>query len=240
VIFSDGCNNTSAVIDPETFAARMGARTVPVHTVGAGSETVATNLRALSVSSLGCPQTTGAFHRLAIQPVVEAIGLQGQTVRLTCRFGDTELPAQTRTISQPQARETFEFVHVPLDTGFRRLTVKAEVVGQAPRGLAGTFAADQLVHVVDRELRVLYVEGKFRYETKAIAHALASLERISLHRRVILQPLRPGQTPPLGETIEDWLRYHAILLGDAPAWQFTPANTRSSSGSSASMARVCA
>ena len=221
VLLSDGCNNTSAVIGPEKFAARMATRDVPVHTVGVGSEKVTSKMHALTVRTPGAARTVNAFSRMSIKPVIDAIGLPGRTVKVTCRFGDTLVDTMTRKINTPRSAETFEFTHVPLDAGFHRLTISAELLGEPAAGLVGKPIADMLVQVTDREIRLLYVEGKFRYETKYIARALGSYERIALDRRILLQPLRPGNDPSLGEKLEDWLRYHAIIFGDVPASQFT-------------------
>jgi uncharacterized membrane protein len=221
VLLTDGCNNTVTEISPHAFAARMGAREVPVYTVGVGSEKVIASSRALSVQAVGAADTVGAFRRMSIRPVVEAVGLAGRTVKVTCTFGEVNIGSQTRKIDAADARLEFDFTYVPLDAGFHRLRVSAEVVGKKPRGLAGAPEGEKLVQVTDREIRLLYVEGKFRYETKYIARALGSAERFALDRRVLLQPIRADKSPPLGETLDDWLRYHAIIFGDLSADQFT-------------------
>ena len=87
--------------------------------------------------------------------------------------------------------------------------------------LGGQPVADMLVQVTDREIRVLYIEGTFRYETKYITQALGSSERITLHRWILHQPLRRGRGDSPGEDIANWLGYHAILLGDVSAERFT-------------------
>jgi uncharacterized membrane protein len=90
--------------------------------------------------------------------------------------------------------------------------------------LAGSPSADQLVQVVDRDIRVLYVEGKFRYETRFIAAAIGTYDRVSLHRHVLLQPLRARTA--LGNELDDWMRYHAIIFGDVAPDAFPPEQLR--------------
>ncbi|MCD4824111.1 MAG: glutamine amidotransferase, partial [Phycisphaerae bacterium] len=191
--------------------------------VGVGSEKVTAASRAINVRSTGAADTAAAFSKMSIKPVIEIIGLAGRTIEVTCRFGDTALPLQTRKITAEKARETFEFTHIPLDTGFHRLRVIAKVVGKVPKlkSLGGLPTAEKLVQITDREIRLLYVEGKFRYETKYIAQAIGTAERFVLHRRILLQPLRGNKAPPLGEKLDDWLRYHAIIFGDVAATHFT-------------------
>lgn len=223
VLLTDGGNNLIRRVSPEAFAARMGARSVPVYTVGVGSPTVTAGLRSLSVESCGAPAQVDAFHTLAIQPVVEALGLDGQRIEVTCTFDKDLVGRKNRKITSNRAEETFEFTHVPLRTGFHRLTVRARVVGNEQTPLGGRPVADMLVQVADRELRVLYVEGTYRYETKYITRALGSSERITLHRWILNQPLRNDAGGSPGEEIENWLGYHAILLGDVAADRFSPA-----------------
>ncbi|HHH75452.1 MAG TPA: hypothetical protein ENL03_00330, partial [Phycisphaerae bacterium] len=71
------------------------------------------------------------------------------------------------------------------------------------------------------EMRILYIEGKLRYESKFIAQALAAANRFSLDRRILLQPLRAGRPPALSEELDDWLVYHAIIIGDVHSNRFT-------------------
>jgi len=221
VLISDGCNNTSDVIDPDKLSRWMAARGVPLYTVGAGSEEVTASMRGLSVRLVGVPDRVGAYRRMTIRPKVEAIGLDGRDVEVTCRFGDEVVGRQRLRVSSRRHEETPQFIHVPLASGYQRLEVSAEVVGERPRNLAGRPSADMLVQVIDPDVRILYVEGRFRYETKYITRALEAERRFAVDRRILLQPLAPDRPPPLSEELDDWLRYHAIIFGDVAAEHFT-------------------
>ncbi len=222
VLMTDGGNNLSRRVSPEMFAARMGARGVPVYTVGVGSPIVTAGLRSLTVQSCGSPSRVDAFHAMQIKPVVEALGLAGKTIEVTCTFGQVKVGAVLRKISEDKVSETFDFSHVPLKTGFHRLTVRANVVDAPTLTMGGQPVADMLVQVTDREIRVLYIEGAYRYETKYITQALGDSPRITLHRWILNQPLRSDVAGSPGEELENWLGYHAILLGDVAADRFTP------------------
>lgn len=223
VLFTDGCNNTSDVIDPEKECELMGSRRVPIYTVGVGSDKVMRSTRTLNVKELRAADKVEAFNRLPITAIVEAVGLEQKQIKVTAKFGDTEVEGSDTFIPGSKFEtHTVQFVHVPLEAGYHRLTVTAEVVGSSVSGLEGTPSANKLVHVLDRELRVLYVEGRFRYETKYLTQALIAAKRFSLDRRVLLQPVGQQATPALSENPEDWLRYHVIILGDVEAASFTP------------------
>jgi len=221
VLITDGCNNTAETISPEQFATLMGSRRVPIYTVGVGSAEVTRATRTLTVRNLAAADEVEAFNRLPITAVVETIGLQGKRVTVTCRFGDKKVDAKSIVVAKSYARHAVRFEHVPISVGFKRLTVKATVTGPRSGELAGEPIASKLVHVVDRNLRILYVEGRFRYETKYVTAALAGEGRFTVDRRILLQPLKKGQGG-LTDNEDDWLGYHAIILGDVPADRFTP------------------
>ncbi len=217
ILFSDGCNNLSVNVSPEKFASRLAHRKVAVHTVCLGAHKASAGIQALSVADIGAEQNVRAFSRMDIEPTIEAIGLRGRIVRLTCRFGTEIIHQQSRKVKSSSENLSFKFSHMPLKAGFHKLSVSVEVVGQAISNLAGKRSDEMLVHVSDREIRILYVEGKFRYETKYIARALASSERFSVHNYLVLRPLQRDRQTSLGENLEDWLRYHAIIFGDVSA-----------------------
>ena len=221
VVFSDGCNNTADVLAPDKLAALMAGRGVPLHAVGVGSEKVTGATRTLSVRDLAAPDEVDAFNRFTIAAAVETMGLANRRVKVTCRFGDEEVGSEELAVTDVRSTHPVRFVHVPLQAGFHRAAVTAEVLGAQPRDLAGQQRDSKLVHVVDREMRVLYVEGKFRYETKYVAQALAAARRFSLDRRVLLQPLAGKQPAALSESLDDWLAYHAIIFGDVAATHFS-------------------
>jgi uncharacterized membrane protein len=221
VVLSDGCNNATDRIGPEAFAALMGSRRVPVHTVGVGRETVSASTRALTVRDLDSQDRVDAFHRLPIGVEVRALGIRGRQVKVTCRFGDEQVGAETFTCDADTVARTIRFEHVPLHTGFHRLQVRAECVGPPPRNLAGEPEAAKLVHVVQRQLRLMLVEGKVRFELKFLTQALAAAKDFSLERYVLLDPLGADRPTPLSERLEDWLTYHAIIFGDVSSAQFT-------------------
>lgn len=220
VLLTDGSSNTADVIPARRWAELMGARGVPVHTFGVGSESVTASTRTLTVQHLGAPEEVEAFNRLPISATIEAMGLEGETVRVTCFFGEERVGSEEFRLAKPRVSHPVRFVHVPLAPGYRRLRVSAELVDESSPP-AGMPEATRLVHVVDRDIRILYVEGRFRFESKFIAQALSGAARLRVDRRVLLEPLASRPTPPIGEDLDDWLSYHAIIFGDVSAAHFS-------------------
>ncbi len=221
ILFTDGCNNTADTVEPLKESELMGSRKIPIYTVAVGSDTVIGSTRSIVVKELRAADEIEAFNRLPIAATVEANGLAGKPLKVTCKFGDEVVGAETYTPASKQDTYKPQFTYVPLKTGFHRLKITVEPEN-AVADLSGQPSADKLVHVFDRELRILYIEGKFRYETKYVAQALAGERRFTIDRRYILQPVTQKEGLGLGENIDDWLRYHAIILGDVPASAFTP------------------
>ncbi|MHC4983991.1 MAG: glutamine amidotransferase [Planctomycetota bacterium] len=54
-----------------------------------------------------------------------------------------------------------------------------------------------------------------------IARALARARGLELTRHILIQPLAAQESTELGEKLEDYLRWHAIIIGDVPPSQFT-------------------
>ncbi|MCE5280285.1 MAG: glutamine amidotransferase [Planctomycetaceae bacterium] len=222
VLVSDGCNNTAATdaTRPQTFAR---ASTLPIYTVGVGSPSPEKFMRILSVTlPQDMQKEVEAFNSLPINAQVKATGLKGRSVSVVCRFGETVVGKKDLPVASDVLSENVQFVHVPTQSGYQRLTVTAEASGEKIEGLLGRPSAAALVHVVDREIRILYVEGRFRYESKYITQALSTGQRFGVDRRVLLAPAGAGTPNTLPVDIKEWLRYHAIILGDVPASCFTP------------------
>lgn len=222
VVIGDGCNNTSDRIEPLDEAELMATRQVPLLTVGVGSETVTRSTRTLNLTQLQSADEIEAFNRLPITASIEAVGLAGRQIEAVCTFGGEVIGTEKFTATGQKYAHEWKLSHVPLAAGYHRLAVKVRCTGGPVANLAGQQAADKLVHVVDRELRILYVEGQLRYEAKYISQALGAAERFSIDRRLILEPMGGQQSPSLSENPQEWLKYHAIIIGDVPAGTFTP------------------
>jgi uncharacterized membrane protein len=81
---------------------------------------------------------------------------------------------------------------------------------------------DRLVRVTNRQMRILYVEQTFRVEKKFIYRALQAARRIRVVPVQVIRGLgndHPVELP--GETMDEWMRYHAIILGNVPASAFS-------------------
>lgn len=219
VIVSDGSNNTAELLAPERFARLMGARGVPVYTVGVGrSDRAAT--ASLALSAVRCPERVDAFDHLPVATELHATQLAGRDIDVSFHFGDRRIEQRTLTPRDNDAALPVQFDHVPRTGGFHRVKITASVRDAQPAD-PPPVERSRLVQVLDRQLRVLYIEGRFRYEKKYIARALAGWDRVSLQSAVLLGPPGDDRPTPLRDDPNDWLGYHGVILGDLPASALT-------------------
>lgn len=217
IVISDGANNTAERADPLAQARQLASRGVALWTVGVGSETPA-GVMALNVRNLQAPEEVEALDRMSVAAEIEAVGFAGRRVTVTCTFGDRVLGREELLLGSAVQAQTVRFSAVPTQPGFQRLTVSAEPTEPPARPLVGRPQESRLVHVRSRHVRVLYIEGRRRFENKFIAQALSRGDRIRVTRWI----LTTGQPLPVGTTGPEVLRgYHVILLGDVPVGAFT-------------------
>jgi hypothetical protein len=221
VLITDGNQNLAELAGPERLGEQLSLRSVPLYAVAAGWNEVTASTKSLRVEQLQAPEVVDAFNRLAITARLETMGLAGREVEVRCRFGEQVVDTRRIPIGRDRQQVELQFSHVPLQVGYHRLQIEAELLGSRPRNLQPTQPPSRLVQVVDREIRVLYLEGRIRYETKFITQAIAAGRRFSIDRRV-LTGRNWGRGPVrLGDEMDDWLSYHAIVLGSVEPRMFS-------------------
>ncbi|MFP4355393.1 MAG: glutamine amidotransferase [Phycisphaerae bacterium] len=221
VLITDGNDNASRLADPQRLAEQMRLRSVPLYTVAAGWNEVTASTKSLQIEQLEAAEVVDAFSRLPISAQMRALGLAGREVEVSCRFGPEVIETRRIAIEQDDASLDLQFVHVPLQVGYHRLQVEAKLLGPEPKNYEPAQHPSRLVQVVDREIRLLYLEGRIVYESKYIAQAIASGRRFSLDRRVLSGGSFARGPGALSEDIDDWLGYHAIVLGSIQPDRFS-------------------
>jgi Putative glutamine amidotransferase len=217
VLITDGCSNTSQTVAPHRLADLMGSRRVPVFTAGAGAFEATGPPRSLRVLAPRLPDEVQAFRRFGIFAGIEATGLAGRRVEVAFGLDGEVIDQRVVRVATDRYEGEVAFEHVPTEVGFHRLDVSVRCLEDG-EPIPEVSTSGRLVHVVDRETRVLYLEGRPRYEAKYVARAIQGAPGIRVDKRV----LGEGSDSTPGEHLEDWLPYHAILLGDLPASRLTP------------------
>ncbi|MFP4216645.1 MAG: glutamine amidotransferase [Planctomycetota bacterium] len=222
MLFTDGCNNTTDILTPIKLAEIKGSQGLPIFTVGVGWDRVTGSTHTLSVRDLSAPEEVEVFNRLPITATIEAVGLPESQAKVTCRVGEEVVGTEMVSISTKNETIPVRFMHVPLAAGFQRVKVSVELQGKPPRGLAGQMSDDRLVRVTNRQMRILYIEHTFRVEKKFVYRALQAAPRIRVVALTLIRPFGDDQPIEMpGETMDEWMRFHAIILGDVPASAFS-------------------
>ncbi len=225
VVMSDGRSVTP--VSPETL--RMLERdAVRVFVVPLGSST---RIGDAAIVALESPARAFVRDRVPVGVRVDRGGVTGPIV---VRLVDTE-SGQTlaeETLPEPDAADDAaggEQV-VMLDAagdvaGVRRW--RAEIEGVRPDLVRGNDARELAVELVDRPLRVLYVEGTSRWEYRYFKNLLvrekdieSSIMLLSADRDFAQEGNMPIARLP--RTKEEFAQYDLFILGDVPSGFFSP------------------
>jgi hypothetical protein len=164
VLLSDGGNNAGE--DPAAAGERAAQRRVPVFTVGIGDPV---SPRDLSVASLLVDDVVRKGDEVLVSVGLKHSSMAGQRVRVTFRQDGKEIAAQTVMLAAGGQQE-LEFSYRPEQAGAHALQVSA-----AP--LAGEVSRENnsrgtRVRVVEKRLRILYLEGSPRWEYRYLKNAI--------------------------------------------------------------------
>ncbi len=220
VVASDGASNLSSLIEPGASASALAAGHVPLWTVGVGSETPSGETRTILPRTLSMARRVAAMNELPIVAEFSFVGMKGQPVRVELLFDDELVDRRRFTCTENQQTQRSRFTFVPRVGGLHKVTVQARPERIQTKAPPPTMS--QYLYVTDEVIRVLYLEGKPRYEGTFIVRALAQSKQIRLHKAVLARPkdddLRTAPGGPAGE----WQWYHVILIGDMGPGQLTP------------------
>ena len=224
VLMTDGAHNASTVPMREITDTQ-----IPIYTVGVGDPQPPKDLR---ITKVEVSPVVYMEHEVPIRVVVEHTGYAGSQVRLTLRdTEDTVIDATSMSLTDSPT-QTVEFILIPKASGTFQYTV---ALPNLP---------DELTHednektfplkVVKTKLRVLYIDGRPRWEYTFLKRALerdADVDATCLilsdrdptqHRGTQLQ--RTGgyypqntasnQMPRFPTTLQGLLAYDVLIVGD--------------------------
>jgi uncharacterized membrane protein len=193
--------------DGRTTAGRE--RGVTVHAVGVG-DAVTARFRDRKISNLLCPGLAQTESTVPIHAFVVALGEKGATIAVRLKV-DNELVEQKELVADSErwsARVTFHYAAA--QAGEKRVLVEAAVD-------EGEFdpknnSMSTFLRVAQKELRVLYVEGKLRWEFTFLKRALAQLPGAHFQTKSLFAAVEPPDPAELE-------KYNVVVLGDVTAAQ---------------------
>ncbi|HZU37585.1 MAG TPA: hypothetical protein VFA18_16815, partial [Gemmataceae bacterium] len=215
VIMTDGRDNASKA-SLEEVAADCRRLHVPLHIYGVGSSQGGI----LQIKDIGAPDTLFYEDTVTVPVRWRAQGFKNQRLALTLRLGNTvvvQREATAKEIEQQQAVLTF----VPHQV--KAVGEKATLAASVQLKGAADFHDEMKrpVRLVDRRVRVLYVESSPRWEYKFLQSTLLRDRRVEPSFLLINADTRVRQSgPPFLPAFpsrEQLFTYDLLILGDVPA-----------------------
>lgn len=228
VILSDGRS-----VDEVSRAAmrRLAADRIPVFVAPLGSERPVSDVQVTSVDG---PRVAYAADFTPVVVEMERVGAgqalgDGATVRLVDVLSGRVLDEQRVVFERSSEAEEASRASATLTTkpdlaGAQHWSV--EVIPDGEDLLASNNTADVRLEIVDRPMRVLFIDGYPRWEQRYLRNLLLR-ERSVNASTLILAPdrryLQEGDTEieRLPISPEDWAVYDAVVLGDVSPEVFT-------------------
>jgi len=219
VLLSDGGHNMGE--DPALAARRAGESGAPVFAVGFGDPTPPQDL---AIASLLADEVVRKGDEVVVSVSVRQRGFGGRSVPLTLSLGGRTLHRVDVPLAGEGQKQEVNLTFVPEQAGPQTLTVSVP-------GLPGELSLSNNrkswpIRVIDKKLKILYVEGQPRWEFRYLKNAILR-DRTTLFS-CILMDADPslggeGNVPIYGFPRDKKVLfgYDILILGDVPRDFFT-------------------
>ena len=229
IVVSDGADTSEATLD--TSITELKAENIPVFTVGVGEEKMT---RDIQVSRVETPRQVLKGSFLVVDVVLTQTGFKGQTLPLVVESEGRVVDTQDVLMPDDGEATTVRVKFKVDEGGLRRF--KFRIPEQAGEQVPQNNARENVIEVLDKRIKLLYLEGEPRFEAKFIKQALEkdpNIQVVLLQRTAAATPSSPTKflrlgidTPdellegfPLKE--EDLFGYSGLILGSVEASAFT-------------------
>jgi len=223
VLLTDGADNSRGSLTDAVMS--LGARHVPVFTVGIGRERFTKDIE---VSRVEAPRSVLQGASLVVDVMVAQRGYTGEKVQMIVEDGGRIVSSQAVTLSGDGEAVPVR-VRVPTtEPGARVLTFR--IPGQGGEMVAQNNTQQAIVTVSDRREKILYIEGEPRWEMKFLRQAVRDDKNLQI---VTLQRLAKDQFRRLSvddsldlverfpKTRDELFAYKGVILGSMEASFFT-------------------
>ena len=218
VLFSDGADNSNDA-DPLITAQDLGARQIPVFSVGVGQESIPQDIGIVDVSSAKTVLEGSVF---TVQAGIIHQGFEGQEIEISVRNGEEVVAAEIVTLGVAGATRRYELEISPERPELIVYDLQVEIQpGEIiEQNNNYSFLVDNREKAA---LDILYVEGHPRNEYKFIRRAIQGDKSVRLATYLQTGPekyYRQGidsateLSSGFPSTKEELYRYEAIILGD--------------------------
>jgi len=219
VLVSDGADNSTGSLTDAVMS--LGARHVPVFTVGVGRERFTKDIE---VSRVEAPRNVLKGASLVVDVLVAQRGYTGDKVQMIVEDGGRIVSTQSVTLSGDGEAIPVR-VRVPTtEAGARVLTFR--IPPQPGEMVAQNNTQQAIVNVSDRREKILYIEGEPRSEMRFLRNAVRddkNLQIVTLQRLAKDQFRRFSVDDSLDlvagfpKTRDELFAYKGIILGSIEA-----------------------
>ncbi len=220
ILISDGADNTDS--DPLAVAQSLGARQIPVFTIGVGQENIPRDIGIVDVSSAKTVLEGSVFD---VQVAINHQGYQGQQIELSIMDGDVLVVSETVTLGEEGVTRRFDLELTPERP--EQIVYDLQVALQDGEIITENNSYSFLVDNSEKPpLDILYIEGHPRNEYKFIRRAVQGDSSLRMATYLQTGPgkyYRQGIESPtelsagFPDNKETLYRYETIILGDIEA-----------------------
>ncbi len=218
IVLSDGASNQG--VDPIDAAHALGRRSVPVHTVGIGLP----DPPDVAIASVVVPETVFAHDDVPVRIHLRSTGYEGRTVELAATLNGQ--PIARQSILLVGGNQFEEITFAPGDkAGSLQLNIAVDPLPD--EASAANNRATRRVRVIDDRIKVLYVEGRPRWEYRYLRAVLLRDRRLDTYFLMTegdqeLATVSDRHVSRFPQEAQDLFEYDLIIIGDVPAMTFTP------------------
>lgn len=213
VILSDG----RSITEPTRAAVRrLQADRVPVHVVPLGGEAPVADL---ALHRAEAPRVTFVNDSTPVRVELERLGSGEGMASATVRLVDnaTGLTLDERRVSFEGQTHALTLTTRPDQAGPRTWSV--QVIPEGPDLVTGNNRAEFAIEMVDRPMRVLFIDGYPRWEQRYLRSILIREKSITCSTLILAPERRYMQEgdieiDSIPDSPEHWAEYDAVVLGD--------------------------
>lgn len=224
LLMSDGGSNLGPDPVAEARAARL--RGLSISTLGVGDPSPT---RDLAVTEVLADQVVRKDNVIQVFAAVAHRGYAGRRVTVTLRRGTEVIGAEPITLGEASTKRTVTFTYTPKSVGTYTWTVSVpELEGEVTHANNRRAFRQQ---VVDKQLKILYVEGEPRWEYRYLKNAILRDTQIAFSCYLAASGAADGgegNVPTSGfpANEKDLFAYDIVLLGDVPRAHFSDLQLR--------------
>jgi hypothetical protein len=219
VVLTDGISNDG--LEPLAVAGRLGERNVPIYAVGFGVPQPPD----VRLQSLIVPDTVFHKDKTPVRMQIASTGYANRTANLTVTLDGQPIAAKAVNLNGGTQFE--ELVFIP-ESKSGTAKLEAAVSTQPGEITEANNRAAKTIRIVNEKIKVLYVEGKPRWEYRYLRQVLLRDHRLDV--KFLLTEGDRDQAAASDQYLTDFpedaakaFHFDLVILGDVPASYFSRA-----------------